>query len=532
MRRILTMLPLVMCISIFAQKISWGPTYKAEKRYNPYVHKASDNGIFVASNFGNNILVEKYDAKSKKRLFSQIIDPPKEGRYKVNIGATRFFGGNFVILADYYDSKSHKNHIFMFIINGKNGKISNRKVEVFTETVEKKKRKGRYKVYLSKDRSKLLVNFFAYHKKQGKYIDKHILYNEDMEEVFSHEEEINKEESNDYLTFNYIIDNEGSIYFLASGKTLKVVSLDVNNDYEKWEENLTIEGAAPASYSKGLKFTLDENGDLIIAGFFLKYKDLFKKNGKKRKTGYYALSGTCLFKIDHNTKEQVVSKVANFEQKFLDKFKSKRDIKKELDPSSSTFTFTNIHTKDDGGIILVGEYYNYRITYDRNGNITSERWHYGDLGVVNLSPEGDIIWAQRVPKNQQFHWATFLGIVYGPFIPRPLVGPNPSNYIDYFSYSVSVSDKDVDIIFNDHKENVSVPASNDKARTSVLKKPNGAVATLYKLDINTGKRKKSSLNTSGVPVKPLKFYQEHDGEDIILLGQKKSRYRYGTLSIE
>lgn len=535
LNQLFVLILLLNSICVYAQKASWGPVNQSKKKYRPYIRANNESGIFVSSYQGNKLLIEKYSSNGQKKVMSKIIDPPRAGKYKINVDHIVVIDKDFVIFADYYDKSERKNHVFAFKVDGSTGKIKKKDQELFVEEVDNKRRKGTYRVKLSEDKSKVLINFFAYHKKEGEYIDKYKLLDKNLVTDFEKEYQINREDADHYFTFNYIIDNEGSVYFLASKKDgFYAVTMDVNVDYEKWEEKIDIDNLAPGSSITDLTFLLNKEGHMVVSGFYNKLENKKKRNGKIKKKVHYGGVDGCLFvKINYKTKEVDVAKVSEFSKEFKNQFLTEKDAKKGREASiASNFNKINIELKDNGGLVMVAELYYYFYTTDNNGGLTSEHWYYGDLVAVNFTSDGELKWANRIPKNQVWHWNSIFGIIVGPFFPRPFIAPNSYNYLDYLSFSSSLTEDKLYVVFNDHPVNAEMNASQSeknipKKHTKVYK----SVQTVYEIDLNTGEKNKSVLksgNNHKLIMKPRRSHQENQGEDQIIFSQRGNKYSYGV----
>jgi hypothetical protein len=236
----------------------------------------------------------------------------------------------------------------------------------------------------------------------------------------------------DLLEINqYLLDPGGHVYMMTGISTEKsrlrteerplsekrYVLITYNPDQNKVKE---YEVELNNKWVIATAFDLAPNGDLAIGGFY--------SNDR-----YFSIAGTFFFRIDGETKKVLAKGMKAFDQSFLEQFMSERRAEKgsELD----NFYFDHFVLDEDGGATFVGE--QFFVTQRFRSDITTGRqeiqyfYHYNDLIVVDVNPDGTIHWATKIAKNQ---------------VSMNDRGP-------YSSYAFTRQGDQLYFVFNDHPEN-------------------------------------------------------------------------------
>ncbi len=527
-----------------AQNVKWGQENKAtSKHYYPTILGEDSEGIYTFAQERNKYVVEMFNKKTMAKEFSREVEPPRiKGIKKVEIENVEFIDGQFLVFISQYKKESKKNEVYAFTVNAKTGKTNDKHVTVLDIPVEKKRRRGDYDVYISEDKSKILVKHEGYYKEAGKYVVRHKLIDSDLNVLLSKEESYKKEDD-DYKSYNYILDNDGSVYYARrANNKFYIGSFDANRDFEKWEEavdEIKVERVGLFNTARfaitDMVFNINAENDLVVAGYYSKPEVKTKKNGKQKTRFTNSLDGCYYLKIDNLSKEVMVSKVTEFDKEFKDQFLTKRQAKKGKDKNNATNSFDSnmkILDKADGGIVLLGEQFYYQRYTDGNGNTTAERWHYGDIVAINFTAEGELIWANRIPKNQDFFINySYAGICYGPWGVSWFSIPQIRQH---YSYLAGFDGNKLIVAYNDHIKNLERTTETHE-RQKNLKRLGNAVVTKHEINLLTGKRTKSlftEAQNSGVYFKPNVSYQGSQGENLVIFAKKGKRYKFGTVDLK
>lgn len=210
-----------------------------------------------------------------------------------------------------------------------------------------------------------------------------------------------------FYSKRFRVDNGGNVYLLGKqffdkprnrvrgnpNYNFKILSLQPG--FETPEE-VTVE--IPGVFLVDMHLEILANGDIICAG-------AYSEENMSNPDGLIYLT------LDGNTKE-VISE--SRQELGLDMFEeeqapspSKRRERKEAERAFYNYDFQDIVLRTDGGAVLIGEatYANTvtRTTSTGNGQMTTTSttyFHNDDILVINISPEGEIEDAHRIPKRQ------------------------------------------------------------------------------------------------------------------------------------
>lgn len=490
----------------YAQSVNWGELNRANtKNYYPRIVGEDAKNIYTYYFLDGDLSLESYSKDQMKIRFSKKVEMGKVNGNKVQIKKVSFLVDKFLVFASYYDKAAKSSKIFAQTINTISRKTSKR-VELFEIPVDNKKRSGEFYLFLSQDKTKILLNHYAYSKKYRQYKDWYKLIDSDLNILLDREDVFEKGEK-DYRTSHYTVNNEGSLFFLKNVSSTEnyIVSYDAKKNYEKWEESIDIAkvGLDMGSKITDITFNINSKSDLIISGYYTE--------------GESNLDGCFFLKIDSRSKETEAIKLNKFDQEFIDQFIKKRWLFEGSPELLNEFKSIDIVNKTDGGIILIGEKYEKRVITSNQGSTTYET--FGDLIILNLSSEGELLWANKIPKLQKYNDG------YGSIL-------KDARTSDYYSYLIGVNEQKAVILFNDHKANTL--STDNENKLKALKNIDNAYITLYNIDLKTGEKQKemfSDAKSLEVLFKPSTSYQKDHNSDIIIFGRKNKKFKYGVLSL-
>lgn len=391
---------------------------------------------------GDNIIIQKFD--TEKPAFV------KEKKYE------KFFPKNYAVekitkLNDKYyfffsswDGDNKKEQCFSIEIDFEkgefidapklmfqvDGKIAGNQVAVLTGGFSYEIKPGyKFKFAESHDKKNILIQ---YRKKPEVKSD---VKSYDIIGLYTYDSNLNKIASNEFTmpyterrmdNLDYQLDNHGNLYLL--GKVYNDDSYDEKSKKKDEEANYHIELLLIKSGSNKIEISKFENKDkfinklwlfdtdkdfLVCAGFYSNgHVDSFK-NGvfTDSKNDFYDSDGMVTFKIktDGTIYDQVFNEIPTeiLNQYETEKTK-KRNEKKERNGEGAQFSdleMKNLILNEDGSIVIIGE---QTFTVQRGGYGSmggSSRvyytYHYCDMLVSKISPDGKINWMKRIPKNQK-----------------------------------------------------------------------------------------------------------------------------------
>ena len=372
---------------------------------------------------------------------------------------------------------------------------------------------GNYVFKTSRDKSKFLVYYnLPYDKGTNEKFGFHV-YGADNKQLWEKELTLPDLEEN-YALSDISIDNDANLQlvgrkYLGNKKERGTIS---NYNYEvlsfskagtkmkRYPINLT------DKFITDLTISVNEEGDILCSGFY-----------SERST--YSIAGTFFMKIEKETAKVKKQSFKAFDMNFITQNmteKQEKKTKKKADKGKNIelyeYDLDEMILTSDGGAILIGEQYYVRVvtttSTDSYGNTTTRTtyyYYYNDIIVVNISPEGDIKWAKKIPKHQ--------------------VTTNDGGY--YSSYFLIVDEDKLHFIFNDHIDNIIAPEPG-KTKNFTGRK-NGAVAYVT-MDSNGNQTRKAFFRTKDaeVIIRP-KVCKQVSAKSSIIYGEKKKVNQFGLI---
>lgn len=488
---------LTIAFSINAQTLEWGTKNKAKSKwYSPTVLSEDGEFVYSAHFDDENIVIEKHDSKGNI-AYSNEIKLEKINGEKASIETIKFIKDNFILFVSCYDDSDDKAILYALSYSGNEGKKLGKEKKLFEAPVEKKKFKGSFIIITSKDLSKVLVNHYAFYKKEGKLKDRYKLFDSEMNEIMDKTEIIAKKEI-DYETSNYVIDNDGSIYFtkrMESGESY-IVSYDATKDYEKWEEEVDITELDRNQAVRSVKFAFDNNNDLIVAGICIEKKKNSKKGSSSGAEEINPL-GAMYMKIDRKSKETKVLKIHKFPIETILKVKDYGFFEQEM------------HFTANNELVFINEI--FHIGASPKMLIFTD----AELVVAKFNSEGDFMWSKIIPKVQISTKMVSMGIK---------IGPSYVN-VQYFGYVSGINSNKLFIAFNDNPKNLNL---KDKKKVAPLQNRNKSVPMLYSIDLSTGETEmKQFFDPKQIDtyIKTRVCFQKDYKSDIVSIAQNDGYYQ-------
>lgn len=205
---------------------------------------------------------------------------------------------------------------------------------------------------------------------------------------------------------NVKVNNEGGVYLMAqifNEKRKTIVDGKVNYKFKLKEFSKEGKSMNSVDLDLGDEFitqisiAINQNDDIVCTGFY------------SSKTSF-GIKG-CFYKLlDHKSKTLIKESKKEFSLDFITSEMSEKAAKKVKKKKAkgksvelASFQLRDIVLDEDVGVIQVAERYYVRShTYtDANGvSHTYYTYHYDDIIVISISPEGEIEWARKIQKRQ------------------------------------------------------------------------------------------------------------------------------------
>jgi hypothetical protein len=244
------------------------------------------------------------------------------------------------------------------------------------------------------------------------------------------------------------------------------------------------------------------NQNLVCAGFY-------------SNEGTTSIKGSYFLTLDGETKTVKHQSFKDFGADFLTENlterkaeRTKAKIENGKNVELYQFDLDNLTLRDDGGAVLIGEqFYIRRVTYT-NGRTTTTRtiYYYNNIIVVNINPQGDIVWAHQIKKSQQT-------VDDGGF---------------YSSYTMAVVKDKLYFIFNDNTRNLTAKNGRLYAMNTASKE---ALVVLVEMD-SEGRQTKMPLFLSSdaeVIIRPKVCEQIADNQ-LVVFGQRRRNHRFARIT--
>ncbi len=516
---IINILVLFVSSNIFAQRIEWGAlNISKSRKYSPTIIGEDETKFYTYTTKIEKYVLECFSKKDMKLIYSEEYNISKLNKGITKIEEINFYNNRFIIIASYYEKISKTHKVFAFIVDASNGKLIENHRDIYSIPVDNEWEKGSFDVFVSSNKTKMLVKHKEYNKEKNKLI----LLDENLD-IIVEKEEINNYYEEGYSTFSHMIDNSGSLYFIKSheSKGTYIISYDADMDYEKWEEaiDLSKEGLNIESEITDVVLSLNSKDDIIVTAYYSEYKE--------------ELNGCLFLKIDGRSKKIVNTELTELDINFKNQFLTNKQLENKKVPRiKNQFSYIKTINKNDGGIILIGE---------RQLKSKSKIYKdvlFGDIIILNFSSTGKLLWSNRIPKKQVFRYNSGIYPVFqsgNSIVPFGFVVwliTIPLKIPEYFSYLASADSNNVYVFLNDNVKNML--DTNDVKKTAPFRKLHKSVVNLYTINLETGEKTKKVFNEakdSDIHLKPFGFSQKTKKSDLIMFGMKGRKYKYGKLKL-
>lgn len=496
---------ILVCSLSFGQTINWGQNNVSQNdKYSPEILSSDKDFVYTLTFDYKDFYIEKFDKEKFSPVYSRVVEIPKIGAIQTELELISLVNDKFVVFYSYYNEKENMAELHAYTMDAVNGERTGQSVRLMQLPVEKKRRSGEFYAFVSEDRTKILINHYCYFRSQKIHQDKYVLFNGTLDILLERTEKLEKEDAN-YRTFNYTIDNDGSVYYIKhTEEGYSIVSYDAHNDYEKWEEKIELSKTHPNAVIKSILLSYNNKNNLILTG-------LYTESGK-----YEGLLYMCL---DRFSKEITINKIDEFEAGF----KEMIGMNRAKAPKNMAYSHMSSISKDDGGMIIVGEQYSRQIIYNRNS--TSVYTYFIDLVLFDISPQGDLIRAYRIPKTQNDR--SNINIFY--------TMKRVEKKCEYLSALTWLDNKYIYVAFNDNAQNIAKTGIQEKYIAIKASGVEKAVPAIIKINRENGELTKesfTSLVAAEVVFKPQIHYFNPGENLLILFAQRGLNYRFGTLTTE
>lgn len=452
-------------------------------------------------------MLDIFDRNTMVRLHERVVFVPDIPGHTVQFDRILMLGGRLLLIVTAFDAREGLVRAFASSL-GTDG-IPQDVPVLLAEATTRKRGSMPFGYELSRDGSKLLV--YPANPSERRVTDRYSFRVVDAALETVWDKNLDLQQSAELMEVgSFRVDARGHIYMMsgvqAPDKTLRgmerqrsdrsyvVIAYDPDENRIK-EFDVAVDGKWVVATS----FDLDDNGNPVIGGFY--------SNDR-----YFSIAGTFFFRINGITKQVEATGMKAFSLDFLKQFMRERDA--ERGQELQDFYFDHFIVREDGGAVFVAEQY-YVIQRWRTDITTGRQeilhyYHYGDLLVVDVAPDGSINWTVRVPKEQ--------------------VSVNDQG--PFSSYAMMTDGDNIHLLFNDHPENVELLKNDPGAAPRVLSGLKRSAAALVTLNVQGDLRRQNLFRSrdSEVILRPKVWLSDRKGE-VFLYAQYRKSYRFGRLRL-
>ncbi|MCH8902594.1 MAG: hypothetical protein IIA45_01595 [Bacteroidetes bacterium] len=438
---------------VFAQNISWSPVHKLSKKTGAVEIIGKSNQGYLIHIFGSKEhFIALYDVNMKQEWIKPLILEGKSVRLEeIILPKDTMIMIYSTVGEDYIRSYYARKLSF-------DGRPS-KPVKIGELDVDSRQVDPRMRVKLSKDRTKILCYLKRPNEKpeNTRTLLCHV-FTTNLQRIGEKEIRIPFKKST-WRIENFVLDNNGNSYFLIRYRNTKLkksnpfrkqfflyeylIEQDITNNYDL---NLG------EKYVSSVKLNIDNLNKKVSVGGF--YSD----------NSFYSITGTFNLCVDLETSKLLPLAYQKIDSAFLVKLVAERIS--AHNGEINDFTIKDMVLRDDGGIILIAESeyeinkpYNAPNVYNTYTTNTITYYHYNDILIFSINPDGSVHWNKVVKKRQ--------------------VSRENDGY--YTSYSLSIRRDRIFLIFND-----DISRNNNVVQYSISNKGEINVRNLFKDIIATG----------------------------------------------
>ena len=391
-----------------AQEVTWGAEHKQTVRNHlDRIIGEDNNGIYVlrykSRLFGQVMpIIEHYN----KKMILKYSTPLKDlSSFNTMVNNAWQFNDELYVFFSKYNTRKREQTLFYQQIDKKTGKLAGKRGRITDVPALNKVDIGNIEYAASPDSSRAVIY-------SSPTISRGLLQrpnnmaftievvNEKFEKIWDKLVKLPyREDLFDMVKVD--VDKQGNAYILAriyNGRRQNERNGEVNYAYKiiSYQDN----------GEKLVEYDLEMNDAFITDLTFKVNRDKLTCAGfySKKKTSN-SIKGTCFFSVDIASQEILSKKIVPFEEDFLVRLMNKRRARKGRE--LFRYYLDEIILRSDGGAVLIAEqFYVVTNTYNNGGGFsagqtTTYTYHYEDIIVININPDGSVAWATNVPKEQQ-----------------------------------------------------------------------------------------------------------------------------------
>lgn len=306
---------------------------------------------------------------------------------------------------------------------------------------------------------------------------------------------------------DYRLDKKENVYVLAKrfyNKRKEKVKGEVNYDYlifkyssEGLVDSIKVE--PDGKFAKDLRIEVDQDDNLIVAGFYSENKNV-------------SAGGIFYLKLDGENADVMVESVREFDKEILTSNmtegqikRTERKIEKGKDVELPFFHIDDFVIDENGETKIIAEKRHiYTVTmYSPQGSYSTTHFDYGDVMVIEIDKNGEIEWVERVAKNQH----------------------TQNDGAIFSSYASAIYDDEVYLIYNDNAANLHY---NGAGRIAGMTKGSATMVMINKVNSEGVSEKTALFDRADVNtrMRPELSYQVSDDEMLVFGYQELKNQRF------
>lgn len=497
--------------------VKWGPeqTTKDGGTFEELIGEV-DNSSFLAVYRKKDLYIQRMDGLRSMWQKPVELELDKED---LNLERILLTTDHVLVFASAYDKKDNENRLYLCTFNQQDFSPVKRWETLAAIPAEKSSNPGAFHISTAPDRSKVLVHALPPLIKEEAEKSRMYVYDGGMEPLWSQDFQLPYTDE-EFVVESQRVDNDGSVVVLgvkyADRKERKELKRANKSTYEYHLLVYTGDADTPQDYPivaadkflQDMTLSLGEKGDLICAGLF----------GNKDS---FSVRGAYFLRLDRRTKQVVHASYKDFSDDFITMYMTgkesakakKKAEKQEEELELPEYEVYDIIHRDDGGAVLLCEQYRFYVTTTTtstpNGGTTTttiSHYHYNDVLVVNIDPQGNIEWATKVPKRQH----------------------STNDNGRYSSFAVNVKGSNIYLVFNDSGENLFLKPGDKVDQFSLTGKDALVVLATVDGDGQVSREALFAPDRRDVILRP-KDCAELKDRSMFIYASRKNDYRYGQI---
>ncbi|MGB0978679.1 MAG: hypothetical protein ACPGVV_04750 [Croceimicrobium sp.] len=512
---------LISCFFGIAQKIDFGKSFETEYQgYEPTILFEDEKYLYGVDYNSPDIILQVFDKRKKSTKKHHVIPIPELKKVRESISRFGFIGNKLVLFMemDYY--RENRSKLVAYTIDPERGRIDN-EIILMDKAYENSRYIGYYEVKISRDHQSAVINSATYYPERAITEQIIVLLDDELKEAAKRKFSLSGKGVE--VRSNMLIDNDGAIYMLANGE---LIMYDPFNDFEEWREAIPINDLAVNGTLYNLGLSVRPDGNLVLSAFYFTVDTEDQPDAnlprRDRKEGDTQIEGVKFMVFDPINREFIAEKLNMFDQNFIDDFRNDDDKHDGHDGEiNQNFNDLKFHFDEQGNCYLIAQPIWYERSYDRNGKLNGEFYHYEELMVLAFDANANLAWEERIPKRQMYYWGASMILNIGSHGTALITVPfNIPGFFDYYSY---VKDGKLFVFYNDMLLNRAGKSQDQELETyRKIKKGNPVV---QEINLANGERKGSVVPNLARPkmyLKPgLMHYSAKDDTFYYFLVYKK-----------